>query len=92
MRSEGPNSLYKIVCSCQARRWSREYRNLLIREELTSLQRVENLGNLELLMLRLPELVGAPLSLNAIREDLRLSQLVARCHFPQDSRGEGYDA
>ncbi len=57
----------------EARRWSREYRNLLIREELTSLQRVEDLGNLELLMLRLPELVGAPLSLNAIREDLRLS-------------------
>jgi predicted AAA+ superfamily ATPase len=32
-----------------------------------------DLGNLELLMLRLPELVGSPLSLNALREDLQIS-------------------
>ena len=57
----------------EARRWSREHRNLLIREELTSLEQVQDLGNLELLMLRLPELVGSPLSINALREDLRLS-------------------
>jgi predicted AAA+ superfamily ATPase len=57
----------------EARRWSREYRNLLIREELTSLERVQDLGNLELLVLRLPELVGSPLSINALREDLQLS-------------------
>ncbi len=57
----------------EARRWSREYRNLLIREELTSLERVQDLGNLELLVLRLPDLVGAPLSVNALREDLQLS-------------------
>jgi predicted AAA+ superfamily ATPase len=57
----------------EARRWSREYRNLLIREEITSLERIHDLGNLELLALRLPELVGAPLSINALREDLRLS-------------------
>ncbi len=57
----------------EARRWSREYRNLLIREELAELHRVQDLGNLELLLLRLPALVGAPLSVNALREDLRLS-------------------
>ncbi len=57
----------------EARRWSREYRNLLIREELASLERVQDLGNLELLVLRLPDLVGSPLSINALREDLRLS-------------------
>ena len=57
----------------EARRWSREYRNLLIREELTSLERVQDLGNLELLVLRLPDLVGSPLSINALREDLQLS-------------------
>jgi hypothetical protein len=57
----------------EARRWSREYRNLLVREELTSLERVTDLGRLELLMVRLPELVGAPLSLNALREDLQVS-------------------
>jgi predicted AAA+ superfamily ATPase len=55
-----------------ARRWSREYRNRLVREELLSLERVQDVGNLELLMLRLPELVGAPLSINALREDLQV--------------------
>lgn len=57
----------------EARRWSREYRNLLIREEVVALERVQDLGNLELLMLRLPDLVGSPLSLNALREDLQVS-------------------
>lgn len=57
----------------EARRWSREYRNRLIREEVTSLEMVANLGDLELLALRLPELVGAPLSVNALREDLQVS-------------------
>jgi predicted AAA+ superfamily ATPase len=57
----------------EARRWSREHRNLLIREEVVSLERVQDLGHLELLVLRLPELVGSPLSLNAIREDLQVS-------------------
>ena len=57
----------------EARRWSREYRTLLVREEVTSLERVQDLGNLELLILRLPELVGSPLSINALREDLQVS-------------------
>ncbi len=57
----------------QAKRWSREYRNRLIREEVTSLEQVQDLGSLELLLLRLPDLVGSPLSINALREDLQLS-------------------
>jgi predicted AAA+ superfamily ATPase len=57
----------------EARRWSREYRNLLFREEITSLTRVSDIGNLELLSLRLPELVGSPLSINSLREDLQVS-------------------
>ena len=56
-----------------AKRWSTEYRNLLIREELVSLERVDDVGRLELLALRLPELVGAPLSINSLREDLEVS-------------------
>ena len=47
-----------------ARRWSREYRTLLVREEIGSLEQIVDLGNLELLALRLPELVGAPLTSN----------------------------
>jgi predicted AAA+ superfamily ATPase len=57
----------------EARRWSREYRDRLVREEITSLERVTDLGRLEHLMLRLPELVGSPLSVNALREDLQIS-------------------
>jgi len=57
----------------EARRWSREYRTRLIREDVISLERIQDLGRLELLMLRLPELVGSPLSINALREDLQVS-------------------
>ncbi len=57
----------------EAKRWSREYRTRLLREDLSSLEHVPDIGTLELLMLRLPELVGSPLSLNALREDLRVS-------------------
>lgn len=63
----------------KARRWSQEYRSILVREEITGLEQVQDLGNLELLMLRLPELVGSPLSINALREDLQVShKTVAR--------------
>jgi hypothetical protein len=57
----------------EARRWSREYRNRLIRDDVVSLERIHDLGHLELLMLRLPDLVGSPLSINALREDLQVS-------------------
>jgi uncharacterized protein len=57
----------------EARRWSREYRTRLIREDVVSLERIQDLGHLELLMIRLPELVGSPLSINALREDLQVS-------------------
>ena len=57
----------------EARRWSREYRNLLVREEIAGLERIQELGSLELLAIRLPELVGSLLSINALREDLQVS-------------------
>ncbi len=57
----------------EARRWSREYRTRLIREDVASLERIQDLGHLELLMLRLPDLVGSPLSINSLREDLQVS-------------------
>jgi predicted AAA+ superfamily ATPase len=57
----------------EARRWSREYRSRLVREDVAGLERIQDLGNLELLALRLPALVGSPLSINALREDLQLS-------------------
>lgn len=57
----------------EAKRWSREYRSRLVREEVTSLESIIDLGNMELLALRLPDLVGAPLSVNSVREDLQVS-------------------
>ena len=57
----------------EARRWSREYRNRLVRDDIDSLERVQDLGTIEMLMMRLPSLVGAPLSANALREDLQVS-------------------
>jgi hypothetical protein len=62
-----------------ARRWSREYRNRLLREDARDLESISDLGRMETLVLRLPELVGAPLSVNALREDLDVAhRTVAR--------------
>ncbi|MGH8196235.1 MAG: ATP-binding protein [Woeseiaceae bacterium] len=61
----------------EARRWSREYRTRLIREDLVSLEQIQDLGHFELMMLRLPDLVGSPLSINALREDLQVSHKTA---------------
>ncbi len=61
------------------RRWRRTYRTRLIYEDLNSLENVKDIALLEQLALRLPELVGSPLSLNALREDLQVShETVAR--------------
>ena len=57
----------------EARRWSREYRQRLFEGDIQTLESVHDLGNLELLALRLPELVGSPLSVNALREDLQVA-------------------
>jgi predicted AAA+ superfamily ATPase len=56
-----------------ARRWSREYRTRVIRDDLASLERVDDVGALEQLSVRLPDAVGSPLSLNALREDLQVA-------------------
>ena len=53
-----------------ARRWSLEYRRRLIRDEVPKLERIEDLASLELLSQRIPQLVGSPLSINNLREDL----------------------
>ncbi len=55
------------------KRWNLEYRTRIIREEITSLENIIDLAKLELLALRLPDLVGSPLSINAVREDMEVS-------------------
>ena len=63
----------------EARRWSREYRSRVLREDLGDLEKVSELSLLEHLAVRLPDLVGSPLSLNALREDLQVAhQTVSR--------------
>jgi len=57
----------------QARRWSNEYRSRLVRDDLVSLEQTRDLGSVELLMGRLPELVGSLLSVNSIAEQLQIS-------------------
>ena len=57
----------------QSRRWSREYRSRVIRGDLSELENVQDLGIIEKMVIRLPDLVGSPLSLNALREDLQVS-------------------
>jgi len=63
----------------ESKRWSREHRSRIIAGELADLENVQDLGIIEKLALRLPELVGSPLSINALREDLQVShQSVSR--------------
>lgn len=54
-------------------RWALSYRTRLFREDIRDLEQLKDLGSMELLSSRLPELVGSPLSYNALREDLQVS-------------------
>jgi len=56
-----------------ANRWLKEYRSRFLKEDLRDLEQVQDLGTFELMALRLPELVGSPLSINALREDLQVA-------------------
>jgi len=70
---------FSLQSETQSRRWSREYRSRVIRGDLSELENVQDLGIIEKMVIRLPDLVGSPLSLNALREDLQVShQSVSR--------------
>jgi predicted AAA+ superfamily ATPase len=58
-----------------SKRWSREYRNRLIYDDIIGLEHIKDIGTLELLIMRLPDLVGSPLSINSLREDLQINHL-----------------
>jgi predicted AAA+ superfamily ATPase len=62
-----------------ARLWSRQYRTRLVLEDVATLEKVQDIALVEALQHRLPALVGSPLSINALREDLGPShQTVSR--------------
>jgi predicted AAA+ superfamily ATPase len=56
-----------------AKRWSKSYRQRLIREDLVSVEKTDDIARVELMAMRLPELVGEPLSVNSLRGDLGVS-------------------
>lgn len=51
-------------------RWFQERKSLLIREDIRDTGRLREISLLEMLSHLIPERVGAPLSLNALREDI----------------------
>jgi predicted AAA+ superfamily ATPase len=55
------------------RRWQKERLERFFREDVRDLEAVRDLSSMQLLADLLPERVGAPLSLNALREDLEVS-------------------
>jgi len=57
----------------ESRRWSREYRSRVIQGDLSDLENVHDVSTIENMVIRLPDLVGSPLSLNSLREDLQVS-------------------
>lgn len=73
MRLSGFPEPYFAQSAIEKKRWSNTYRARLVREDLADLERVQDLSTIELLAQRLPTLVGSPLSLNNIREDLQVA-------------------
>lgn len=69
---------FSLQSEVETRRWSKEYRTRLIREDLRDLEQIQDLGSFELLMNRLPDCVGNPLSVNALREDLQVAHKTAK--------------
>jgi len=60
------------------RRWRRTRRELVLREDLRDLTRIRELGLIDQLADLLPERIGSPLSVNALREDLGVAFDTAR--------------
>jgi hypothetical protein len=64
---------FSLGSETQSRRWSREYQSRVIDTDLRDLERVMDLALVQLLLTRMPALVGSPLSINSLREDLQVS-------------------
>lgn len=61
----------------QANRWSLEYKKRLVREDVSTLESLQDLTKIELLLQSLPAKVGSPLSINSLREDLQIAHKTA---------------
>ena len=70
---------FSLQSEMETRRWSRDYRTRVVTGDLLDVENIQDVGTMERMVLRLPALVGSPLSLNALREDLQVAhQTVSR--------------
>jgi hypothetical protein len=60
------------------RRWQREMVDVLTREDIRDLTRILAVEHVATLMLLIPDRVGSPLSLNALKEDVEISYTAVR--------------
>lgn len=59
------------------RRWHLERKHQVLRDDLRDLEKVDDVVLVSLLAERLPDLVGSPLSVNALREDIQVAHRTA---------------
>lgn len=79
MRYSGFPEPFTLASDRETRRWSKEYKSRIIYDDINSLENIKDVSLLEHLAIRLPGLVGSPLSINSLRQDLQVShQSVAR--------------
>lgn len=57
----------------EANRWSLSYKKRLVREDIATLENLQDLVQVEVLANSLPSRVGSPLSINSLREDLQVA-------------------
>lgn len=57
----------------KANRWSRSYRERLVREEVASNEQFLDLGTIEIIIHRIPDFVGGIFSLNSLAEDVQVA-------------------
>ncbi len=58
-----------------ADRWTRQYKQRLIREEVSANEQFQDLATIEIMYNRLPELVTQALSINSLSEDLQVAHI-----------------
>ena len=54
-------------------KWRRDYKSLLVYEDLRDLSRIQDMKGVEQLVLLMPERIASPLSINSLREDLNVN-------------------
>ncbi len=54
-------------------KWRRDYKSLLIHEDLRDLTRIQDIKGIEQLLLLLPERIASPLSINSLKDDLQVN-------------------